>query len=198
MRLKWAVAAAVTVGFGLALPAHAQELEPTQMTVASELTTDGFRVAEGTDGFLLVEHGIWRKPPTASSEPPATDAGRTYLPYRYPKPQDSAPSGFRRASYLPHVYAAEAQYSLPSGLLDALVWTESRYNPMAISKAGAAGLGSCSSCGTFDRSMICWRSAMTCSSDPPPPIPPTGFIGLLPRQFRLHGTKPGDSAACVR
>ncbi|WP_244857926.1 lytic transglycosylase domain-containing protein [Sphingopyxis granuli] len=111
------------------------------MTVASELTTDGFRVAEGSDGFLLVEHGIWRKPPTASSEPPATDAGRTYLPYRYPKPQGSAASGFRRASYLPHVYAAEAQYSLPSGLLDALVWTESRYNPMAISKAGAAGLG---------------------------------------------------------
>ena len=103
------------------------------------VTTDGFRVAEGTDGFLLVEHGIWRKPPTASSEPLATDAGRTYLPYRYPKPQGSAPAGFRRASYLPHVYAAEAQYSLPSGLLDALVWTESRYNPMAISKAGAAG-----------------------------------------------------------
>ena len=138
MRLKWAVAAMATAGLGSVLPAHAQELEPTQMTVASELTTDGFRVAEGTDGFLLVEHGIWRKPPTASSEPPATDAGRTYLPYRYPKPQGSTPSGFRRASYLPHVYAAEAQYSLPSGLLDALVWTESRYNPMAISKAGAA------------------------------------------------------------
>ncbi len=111
------------------------------MTVASESRTDGFRVAEGTDGFLLVEHGIWRMPPAGSSEPPATDAGRNYLPYRYPKPPSSAPSGFRRASYLPHVYAAEAQYSLPSGLLDALVWTESRYNPMAISKAGAAGLG---------------------------------------------------------
>ena len=141
MRLKWAVAAAATTGFWSVLPAHAQEMEPPQMTVASELTTDGFRVAEGTDGFLLVEHGIWRKPPTASPEPPATDAGRTYLPYRYPKPQGSAPSGFRRASYLPHVYAAEAQYSLPRGLLDALVWTESRYNPMAISKVGAAGLG---------------------------------------------------------
>ena len=141
MRLKWAVVAGATTGLGSVLPAHAQEMEPPQMTVASELTTDGFRVAEGTDGFLLVEHGIWRKPQTVSSEPPATEAGRTYLPYRYPKPQGSAPSGFRRASYLPHVYAAEAQYSLPSGLLDALVWTESRYNPMAISKVGAAGLG---------------------------------------------------------
>lgn len=141
MRLKWTVVVGATTAFGSVLPAHAQEMEPPQMTVASELTTDGFRVAEGTDGFLLVEHGIWTKPPTASSEPPATDAGRTYLPYRYPKPQGNAPSGFRRASYLPHVYAAETQYSLPSGLLDALVWTESRYNPMAISKAGAAGLG---------------------------------------------------------
>ena len=43
--------------------------------------------------------------------------------------------------YLPHVYAAEAQFSLPSGLLDALIWTESRYNPVAVSRAGAAGLG---------------------------------------------------------
>ena len=141
MRLKWAVAAVATAGFGFALPAQAQELESPQMTVASESRTDGFRVAEGTDGFLLVEHGIWRMPPAGSSEPPATDAGRNYLPYRYPKPPSSAPSGFRRASYLPHVYAAEAQYSLPGGLLDALVWTESRYNPLAISKAGAAGLG---------------------------------------------------------
>ena len=141
MRLKWAVVAGATTGLGSVLPAHAQEMEPPQMTVASELTTDGFRVAEEADGFRLVEHGIWRMPPAVSSEPPAIDAGRTYLPYRYPKPQGSAPSGFRRASYLPHVYAAEAQYSLPSGLLDALVWTESRYNPLAISKAGAAGLG---------------------------------------------------------
>lgn len=43
--------------------------------------------------------------------------------------------------YLPHVYAAEARFSLPSGLLDALIWTESRYNPVAVSRAGAAGLG---------------------------------------------------------
>jgi soluble lytic murein transglycosylase-like protein len=33
------------------------------------------------------------------------------------------------------------RYALPPGLLDALVWTESRYNPVAVSKAGAAGLG---------------------------------------------------------
>ena len=42
---------------------------------------------------------------------------------------------------MPHIYAAEAKYSLPAGLLDALVWTESRYNPLAVSPAGAVGLG---------------------------------------------------------
>jgi soluble lytic murein transglycosylase-like protein len=39
------------------------------------------------------------------------------------------------------VYAAEARFGLPAGLLDALIWTESRYNPFAVSRAGAAGLG---------------------------------------------------------
>ena len=48
---------------------------------------------------------------------------------------------FRRAIYLRDVLAAERQYALPHGLLDALIWTESRYNPLALSKAGAAGLG---------------------------------------------------------
>ena len=53
----------------------------------------------------------------------------------------SHPSSFRRASYLPHVYAAEARFALPRGLLDALIWTESRYDPVAVSSAGAGGLG---------------------------------------------------------
>jgi soluble lytic murein transglycosylase-like protein len=53
----------------------------------------------------------------------------------------SQATSFRRAIYLPKVYAAEAKYGLPTGLLDALIWTESRYNPMAVSHAGAAGLG---------------------------------------------------------
>jgi soluble lytic murein transglycosylase-like protein len=51
------------------------------------------------------------------------------------------PPSFRRLIYLPHVRAAEAQFGLPTGLLDALLWKESRYNPLAISPAGAAGLG---------------------------------------------------------
>ena len=47
----------------------------------------------------------------------------------------------RRAAFLSHVSAAETQYGLPTGLLDALIWNESRYNPFAVSRAGASGLG---------------------------------------------------------
>ena len=101
---------------------------------------DGIQVAEASNGFQLVEHGLWNSAQAAPapSSSVAKD-GRVDLPDRYdPK---ACPAGFRRASYLPHVYAAEAKYSLPAGLLDALVWTESLYNPLAVSPAGAAGLG---------------------------------------------------------
>ncbi|WP_443022094.1 lytic transglycosylase domain-containing protein [Sphingobium sp.] len=141
MRLSWATITAAVAGLAFIVPAQAQEEMAAEAAAAPETRPDGFRVAEGANGFQLVEHGIWRQPLAASAGAPGLEAGRTYLPYRYAKPEAGEPSGFRRASYLPYVYAAEAQYALPSGLLDALVWTESRYNPLAISKAGAAGLG---------------------------------------------------------
>lgn len=47
---------------------------------------------------------------------------------------------FKEALYEPLIRAAEARYALPPRLLQALVWQESRFNPMAISTAGAAGL----------------------------------------------------------
>lgn len=47
---------------------------------------------------------------------------------------------FKEALYEPLIRQAEARYSLPPRLLQALVWQESRFNPMAISTAGAAGL----------------------------------------------------------
>ena len=90
----------------------------------------------------MIEHGIRQRP---DAEPPlgpaSSEHGRVFLPFRHEPSSRGGPSGFRRASYLPHVYAAELRYALPRGLLDALVWTESRYNPAAVSKAGAAGLG---------------------------------------------------------
>lgn len=47
---------------------------------------------------------------------------------------------FKETLYEPLIRRAEARYRLPPRLLQALVWQESRFNPMAISPAGAAGL----------------------------------------------------------
>ena len=48
--------------------------------------------------------------------------------------------GYREAIYLPLIREAEARYRLPPRLLQALIWAESRFNPLAVSPAGAAGL----------------------------------------------------------
>jgi soluble lytic murein transglycosylase-like protein len=47
---------------------------------------------------------------------------------------------FKEALYEPLIRHAEVQYRLPPRLLQALVWQESRFNPMAVSSAGASGL----------------------------------------------------------
>ncbi|OYZ12613.1 MAG: lytic transglycosylase [Novosphingobium sp. 28-62-57] len=142
MRLRWATIAAAVTGLAVIAPAQAREEAITGVATAPGIGPQGFRVAEASNGFQLVEHGIWKRPKDTTLPAAAiVEAGRIHLPYRYAKSESRRPSGFRRASYLPHVYAAETQYALPAGLLDALVWTESRYNPLAISKAGAAGLG---------------------------------------------------------
>ena len=49
-------------------------------------------------------------------------------------------SGYREAIYLPLIRDAELRYRLPPRLLQALIWAESRFNPLAVSPAGAAGL----------------------------------------------------------
>lgn len=48
--------------------------------------------------------------------------------------------GFQEAIYLPLIREAELRHQLPPRLLQALIWAESRFNPMAVSPAGAAGL----------------------------------------------------------
>jgi soluble lytic murein transglycosylase-like protein len=50
------------------------------------------------------------------------------------------PATYHEALYEPLIREAEIRYRLPPGLMQALVWAESRFNPMAISPAGAAGL----------------------------------------------------------
>ena len=142
MRLKTLLTGMVAGVLAAATPAHAQQKADIEDASPSVARQDGFRIVEASNGFQLVEHGIWQsvqEPARPASR--ITENGRFSLSDQYGLKSRSGPSDFRRASYLPHIYAAEAQYSLPVGLLDALVWTESRYNPMAVSKAGAAGLG---------------------------------------------------------
>jgi hypothetical protein len=126
----------------LAFPVSAQEQERSPNLEVSGHSVRGVRIAEASNGFQLVEHGLWHTRDEATLA--YTDIGavpREDLSRRYQDAAGTSTSSFRRASYLPHVYAAEARYALPPGLLDALVWTESRYNPLAVSRVGAVGLG---------------------------------------------------------
>lgn len=134
--------AALAGCLALAAPAHAQSASPPPEVGGPSHTHHGYRLGQTADGFQLIEHGIWEVP-QATAVPSPRPVGSP-APGQRSSLQSAATSGangFRRAAYLPHVYAAEAQFGLPTGLLDALIWTESRYNPFAISKAGAAGLG---------------------------------------------------------
>jgi len=135
MRLALSVAS-----MALAAPLHAQA-EPVSGEAGIPPATShaGYRLVQNAAGFQLVEHGIWEVPSVQASEP--TRSARAEPSFAGLTRTATGPNGFHRAAYLPHVYAAEAQFGLPAGLLDAVIWTESRYNPFAISKAGAAGLG---------------------------------------------------------
>jgi len=122
-------------------PALAQDEKLAAMR--PESAAAGYRVDGSAEDFQLVTHGVWQAPVqiAGSTLRPNQPTGLgASTPHKIKKASETQPS-FRRAVYLPHVYAAEAQYGLPTGLLDALIWTESRYNPFAVSGAGAAGLG---------------------------------------------------------
>lgn len=85
--------------------------------------------------FAIFEH---RPTPNEVADSDPTDLVQAE---RKPSLSASAPAPtFREAIYSASVREAELRYSLPSGLLQALIWTESRFNPMAVSPAGAAGL----------------------------------------------------------
>ncbi len=100
-----------------------------------EIRGPGFVEVTTAGDFQLIQHGNWTR-----GEP---NPGNAILSSRFLQGYKSrvTKSEFRRATYLPSVQAAEVRYGLPRGLLDALVWTESRYNPFAVSTAGAIGLG---------------------------------------------------------
>lgn len=142
MRIPKKIVGACTACAITAIPTvtFAQEADGESQSAVS--TQGGYRVATLSDGFQLVEHGVWsdREAPV-QNRPSSKEGPAAPTSFQQPRKDARHPSGFRRAGYLPHIYAAEAQFALPPGLLDALVWTESRYNPFAISKAGAVGLG---------------------------------------------------------
>jgi soluble lytic murein transglycosylase-like protein len=137
MNLKFLLLVGVLIASEV--PIRAQERSgATETEIGSAVS--GFRVAVAPNGFQLVEHGLWSSARgLVISGTNADDAAPSSPPRR--SAAATGTSSFRRASYLPHVYAAEVRYALPTGLLDALVWTESRYNPLAVSHVGAAGLG---------------------------------------------------------
>ena len=101
----------------------------------------GYRINE-RDDFQIIEHGHWSLPyRPAPKQHLASEAVFSVQRPRQDRKSAKFRSNFQRTSYLGDVYAAEARFGIPHGLLDALIWTESRYNPRAVSSAGAAGLG---------------------------------------------------------
>ena len=118
----------------------------------------GIRIEDSTE-FRLLVHGTWQQTERGETIYALENRGNFPTPrhvLRSGKGKTSNASLTRRSTYLPWVSAAEARHALPAGLLDALIWTESRYNPFAVSNAGAAGLGqlmpgTARDLGVFDR-----------------------------------------------
>ena len=84
--------------------------------------------------FELFAHDYSPRPESAASVEPASAALTARNKAAGPPPS------FREALYLPMIREAEVRYALPSRLLQALIWAESRFNPLAISPAGAVGI----------------------------------------------------------
>jgi soluble lytic murein transglycosylase-like protein len=141
MNLKFLLLAVLAVLVACEVPIRAQErTEATRSEI--EIAINGIRIAQASNGFELIEHGLWPSPEGPTVSRMNADQVALSSPLRsYQAAAGPGSPSFRRASYLPHVYAAEIRYGLPTGLLDALVWTESRYDPLAVSHVGAAGLG---------------------------------------------------------
>ena len=102
-------------------------------------TDDAVDVDGEKSDFQLFEHEVATPSDRAVAfvDPAVTFTRSTTVS---PLSRPSNNSSFREAIYAASIREAEIRYALPSGLLRALIWQESRFNPMAISPAGAAGL----------------------------------------------------------
>lgn len=83
--------------------------------------------------FTIYEHATPQ--PKLESE---TETVRHYLPAVHAR--GTTKMSYREGLYIEAIAEAERRYSLPRNLLRALIWAESRFNPMAVSPVGAAGL----------------------------------------------------------
>lgn len=101
--------------------------------------------------FVLYEHGAWKPRPNpgvvATVMAPqivslAAPIAVTNCGSLAPSPHRglAAATAVGRAAYWPLIRDAECRHALPPGLLDAVVFQESRYRPFAVSAAGAGGL----------------------------------------------------------
>lgn len=108
-----------------------------------------------SEGFVLYQHGDWstasaeiadeiRPGPVPSPAPQAeiaTNPLQMCATRSIPRRSGlSSKTAIGRLAYWPVVRDAECRHGLPVGLLDALVIQESRYQPAAVSPAGAGGL----------------------------------------------------------
>ena len=130
----------------LALPSTlaAQELPSQGQVYPPAVPSEpGVEIQNGQD-FVLRTHGQWSEHLSMVQHPPVEAVWFQQPPTRIKAVSVQQPhrrSSFRRSVYLPWVSSAEVRHSLPKGLLDALIWVESKYNPLAISPKGAGGLG---------------------------------------------------------
>ena len=128
--MRVGVMVAIMMGLGSAAGSACAQADASILGAVDPV---GTRTSEDA-GFILLEHGLWTH--TVLAEPPTVadipgKPARRRVPHR---------TSFARGALLPLVYLAENRHGLPSGLLDALIWTESRYNALATSRVGAAGL----------------------------------------------------------
>ncbi|MEQ1539285.1 MAG: lytic transglycosylase domain-containing protein [Sphingorhabdus sp.] len=138
-----------SLGLGLVFATPTAASKPSAQTVeqsdqpstSNARVEQGYRISDRGD-FQIVEHGHWSPPyRPAPTQHLASEAVFSVQRPHHDRKSTKFRSNFQRTSYLGDVYAAEARFGIPHGLLDALIWTESRYNPKAVSSAGAAGLG---------------------------------------------------------
>jgi hypothetical protein len=87
------------IAIASAMPADAQELPVPALVDVPASYSDGIRIAEASNGFQLVEHGLWQSVQVASA-PSRTvaDDDRVNLPAEYERKENTGRSGFRRAS----------------------------------------------------------------------------------------------------